>query len=140
MLRANPYLRRDQCQEIGNLIPNERQGEATSTTSTTLSASETQFQEASNTIFSALRDHELRVLRNKIGIPKQMMEKLDARYDSKKIASRASEISELVSIREYIDKHIDELAGIIEQLHSMGSTLDDALDIGISFISITFPN
>lgn len=127
---------------LETVFETRKQGEASSSTSTTSPASETQCQQASNIIVSALGDHALRVVRTVIGNPKEMMEKLDARYDSKTIASRISKMSELVSIRynsirEDMDKHIDKLAGIIEQLRSMGSTFDDALAIGILVASIT---
>ena len=129
---------------LETVFETRRQGEVCSSTSTTSPASETQCQQASNIIVSALGDHALRVVRTVIGKPKEMMEKLDARYDSKTIASRISKMSELVSIRynslrEDIDKHIDKLAGIIEQLRSMGSTFDDALAIGILVASISVP-
>lgn len=104
-----------------------------------------QCQQASNLIVSALGDHALRVVRTVIGKPNQMMEKLDARYDSKTISSRISKMSELVSVRystlrDDIDKHIDKMAGLIEQLRSMGSTFDEALAIGILVASITVPD
>ena len=129
---------------LETVFETRRQGEVCSSTSTTSPASETQCQQASNIIVSALGDHALRVVRTVIGKPKEMMEKLYARYDSKTIASRISKMSELVSIRynslrEDIDKHIDKLAGIIEQLRSMGSTFDDALAIGILVASISVP-
>lgn len=40
------------------------------------------------------------------------------------------------SFREDIDKHIDNLAGIIGQLRSKGSTVDDALVIDILVVSV----
>lgn len=91
---------------------------------------------------SELGHHALRVVRTVIGNPKQMMSKLDVRYDSKTISSRISKMSELVSVRystvkDDIDKHIDKMAGIIEPLRSMGSTFEDALAIEILVASIT---
>ena len=92
--------------------------------------------QASNIIVSSLGDHALRVVRTVIGKRKSIMEKLDNRFDSKTISSRISKMSELVSIRyttvkDDISKHIDRLAGIIEQLRAMGTTFEDALAIGI---------
>ena len=99
------------------------------------------YLQASNIIVVALGDHALRVVRSVIGDPKQMMVKLNERYDSQTVASRISKMSELVSIRytslkEDIDKHIDRMAGLIENLRSMGSTFDDTLSIGILVASI----
>lgn len=106
---------------------------------------EEQCLQASNIIVSALGDHALRVARSVIGKPKEMMQKLNDRYDSKSIANRICKMSELVSIhytapRDDIDKQIDKLAGIIEQLRSMGSTFDDALAIGSLVASISVPD
>ena len=103
-----------------------------------------QRQQASNIIVSALGDHALRVVRSVIGDPVQMMAKLDDRYDSKTIATRISKMSELVSLkytslRDDVGKHIDKLAGIIEQLRSMGTNFDDSLAIGILVASIEVP-
>jgi len=82
-------------------------------------------EQASNIIVSALGDHALRVVRAVIGDPKAMMDKLDARYSSKSVASRISKFSELVSVRfssikSDMAKHIDHLAGLIEELRGMG--------------------
>lgn len=73
-----------------------------------------------------------------------MMMKLNDRYGSKTIASRISKVSALVSLkytttRDDIDKHIDKLAGIIEELCSMGTTFDYLLAIGILVASIDVP-
>ena len=92
----------------------------------------------------ALGDHALCVVRSVIGQPSEMMTKLDARYDSKSISSRISKMCELVSLRygsllNDIDKHIDKMTGLIEQLKVMGSTFDDALAIGILVASISVP-
>lgn len=84
-------------------------------------------------------------MRTVIGNPKQMVSKLDSRYDSKTVPSRISKMSEVVSVRystvnDDIEKHIYKMAGLIEQLRSMGSTFDDALPIGILVASITAPD
>ena len=124
----------------------EKDNEKSSETSAASSSANTkptseQCQQASNIIVSALGDHALRVVRSVIGKPQEMIMKLDDRYDSKTIASRISKMSELVSLRytsikDDMDKHIDKMAGLIEQLRAMGSIFDDALAIGILVASI----
>lgn len=57
------------------------------------------------------------------------------------IGSRISKMSELLSIqytslRDEIEKHIDRMAGVMEQLRGMGTTFDDALAIGSLVASI----
>lgn len=104
-------------------------------------ATDEQCQKASNIIVSTLSDNALRVIRFCIGNPILMMEKLNNRFDSKTIASRISKIYELVTIRyttlrDDIGKHIDKVAGIIEQLQNMGSKFDNALSIGLLVASI----
>lgn len=86
----------------------------------------------SNIIVSNLDDHFIREVRTVVGKAKNVMEKHNSRYDSKKIWSRISMVSELVSmlynsLRERVDKHIGKSNGIIEQLRSMRSTSDKAL-------------
>lgn len=106
-----------------------------------VTASEEQMEQASNIIVSALGDHALRVVRSVIGEPHKMFQKLDMRYDSKSTATRISKMAELVSLkygnlRDDISKHIDRMAGLLEQLRSMNTVLDDALAIGILVASI----
>lgn len=72
------------------------------------------------------------------------MGKRNARYESKCVGGHIYKISELVSIRytthrDDIHKHINKLAGLIKLHRSMGSTVDDALAIGILVASITVP-
>lgn len=54
---------------------------------------------ASNIIISVLGDHALRVVLSDVGDPRKMMDRLDARYDSKSTAKKISKICELVSLR-----------------------------------------
>lgn len=98
-------------------------------------------RQASNIIVSTLSDQALRVVRSVIGKPEQMLAKLDSRYDSKSTASKIAKVSELVStryssLREDMSVHVDRMAGLIEQLKSMGMTLDESLSIGILVASI----
>lgn len=106
-----------------------------------VTATEDQKEQASNIIVSALGDHALRVVRSVIGLPHVMLQKLDARYDSKSTATRISKMAELVCVkftnaREDISKHVDRLAGLLEQLRSMNTPLPDSLAIGILVASI----
>lgn len=99
-------------------------------------------EEASNLIVSALSDHALRVVRSVIGDPAAMMAKLDDRYDSKTTASKITKMVELVSVRysslkESMPRHVDKIAALVEQLRSMGTTLDEPLVIGILIASLT---
>lgn len=69
------------------------------------------------------------------------MRKLDQGYDSKSTASKIAKMSELVSIRytnlgEDLSHHIDRMAGLLDQLKSLGNYLDDALSIRILVDSI----
>lgn len=101
-------------------------------------------EQASNIIISALGDHALRVVRTVIGDPCEMMKKLDDRYDSKTTATRITKIVELmsnkfVSVDDDIARHIDRLAGLLEQLQGMGTKLDKTLQIGILVASIQVP-
>lgn len=57
-----------------------------------------------------------------------MLDKLDARYDSKSTFAKISKMSELVyilysTIRDDMAKHANRIAGLIEQLRNMGTTL-----------------
>lgn len=106
-----------------------------------LDADKEKNQQASNIIVSALGDHALRVVRTIVGRPYEMMQKLDARYDSKSTASKISKMVELVSVRytsvrDDMSKHIDRLAGLVEQLNNMGSQLPEDLTVGILVASI----
>ena len=95
-------------------------------------------------IIRALSDSVLRVVRDVITDPDQIMAKLDARYDNKSTASKISKMSELVSttyknLSKDIRKHIDKLAGLVAQLKSMKTNLDDTLAVGIMLASIQVP-
>lgn len=86
-------------------------------------------------------DHASRLIRTVIGDPAKMTKKLDDSYDYKSTASKIYKISELVSIRytsllEDLSKHIDRLAGLVEQLRGMFTVLYDSLAIGILVVSI----
>ena len=105
------------------------------------SASDEIRRQASNIIVSTLGDQALRVVRSVIAKPSVMLSKLDKRYDSKTTASRILRMTELVSmrytnIRDDMSVHIDKMAGLVEQLRSMGTTMDDTLAIGILVSSI----
>lgn len=70
-----------------------------------------------------------------------MMKKFDSRYNSKSTATHISQMAELLSIRyrsvqEDMAKHVDRMAGLLEQLRSMSTMLDDSLAIAIIFASI----
>ena len=102
-------------------------------------------RQAGNIIVSALSDQALRVVRSVMSNPKDMLEKLDRRYDSKTTASKIAKMSELVSmrytsIRDDMARHVDRMAALIEQLRSMKTTLDDSLAIGILVASIDVPS
>lgn len=102
---------------------------------------EEQRLKASGIIVAACGDHALRVVKTVRGNPVEMMEKLDARYDSKTTASKISKMVELVSIRytnpkQDIAKHIDRMAALFEQLTAMEATMDESLQVGILIASI----
>ena len=98
-------------------------------------------QQASNIIIASLGDQALRIVRTIVGNPNTMMAKLDERYDSKSTASKIEKMSELVSMKYYnikddLSDHIDRMAGLLDQLKSMGNELADSLAIGILVASI----
>lgn len=102
-------------------------------------------KQASGIIVSALGDHALRVVRSVVGNPAAMLEKLDARYDSKSTASKITKMSKLVSVRfsnpkAGIEKHIDAMAALLEQLKAMNAKMDDSLAVGILIASIDVPD
>lgn len=87
-------------------------------------------EEASNIIFSALSDQALRVFRSVIGDPKETIQKLEDRYDSKRTTSNISKISKLISIQyssihDEISKHTDQIAAITEILRGKKTILED---------------
>lgn len=91
-------------------------------------------QKASNLIVTSLSDQALRVVRFLAGNPTEMLHKLDARYDSRSTASKIAKMSEMVnnrfsSLHDDITTHCDNMAGLIEQIRSMGTTFDDSLAI-----------
>lgn len=74
--------------------------------------------QASNIVVNALSDPSLWVVRSVIGNLKEMLVKLNAKYDSKSTASKISRMSELVSIRYTnlrvdIARRVDRLFGTI---------------------------
>ena len=98
-------------------------------------------QKASAIIVTALGDRPLRVVRNVIGDPAQMMTKLDERYNSKSIAAKISKMAELVSAhytdrQEDISAHIDRMAGLVDQIKGMNLPIDETMSIGILIASI----
>lgn len=101
-------------------------------------------KKASNLIIHSLADKPLRVVRSEIGNPFNMMKKLDERYDSKSTATRISKMTELVSLRYSsmkmdIGTHIDQMAGILEQLDSMNTPISSELCIALLIASISVP-
>ena len=96
-------------------------------------------------IIRALSDAALRVVRDVITDPVQMLAKLDARYDNKSTAAKISKMSELVSIAyknsaKDIRKHIDKLAGLVAQLKAMKTPIADTIAVGILLASIPVPS
>ena len=96
---------------------------------------------ASGIIVTALNDSALRVVRSVIGKPNQMLEKLNARFDSRTTSSKITRMVELVSlryrgVRSDISKHIDKMASLLEQLRAMNAIIDDPLAVGILLASI----
>ena len=83
---------------------------------------------ASGIIVTALNDSALRVVRSVIGKPNQMLEKLNARFDSRTTSSKITRMVELVSlryrgVRSDISKHIDKMDAIVEQLAAMQASV-----------------
>lgn len=69
------------------------------------------------------------------------MKKLDARYDSKSIATRVFKMAELMSIKyttvsDYISQQTDRLAGLLEQLRGMESKTGDTFYDAVLVASI----
>lgn len=98
-------------------------------------------RQASSIYVGVFGDHALRGARTVNGKPKEMIEKLDARYRSQSTASKTTKISELVSVRfrypkAEIAKHIDGMAGIVEELRNMDGELDETLTVGTLVASI----
>ena len=98
----------------------------------------------SGIIVAALGDSALRLVKSVRGKPVEMLEKLDARYDSKTTASKISKMVDLVSIRYTnprtdITKHIDRMGSIVEQLQAMQASMDESLKVGILIASIEVP-
>lgn len=109
--------------------------------STPVSDTNEQLELASNIIDFTLGNHALRVVRSAVGQPQSMMKKLDAYYVSKSTSTLVSKMSELVSVQyknvgEDIEKHIDGVAELLEQLGSMDAVLSDVLAFGILVASI----
>lgn len=101
-------------------------------------------RKASAIITSALSDNALRVVRSVCGNPYKMMTKLDERYDSKTMASKISRMSDLLSLQytspsKDISKHVDRLAGLLDQVRAMKTSIDDTFAIGILVASIKAP-
>ena len=98
-------------------------------------------KKASNIIVAALSDKALRVVRANIGNPHLMLTKLDERYDSKSTAARIAKMTELISMRydnlkRSMGVHIDQMAGLLEQLHSMNTPIPDELSIALLISSL----
>ena len=99
---------------------------------------------ASSLIVSALSDQALRVVRSVIGFPFRMMEKLDARYNSRTTASKISKMGLLFSMKlertsGSLEEHVDRMADIIDQLRSMNTTVEESLAVGVLLSSIVAP-
>ena len=98
----------------------------------------------SGIIVAALGDSALRLVKSVRGKPTEMLEKLDARFDSKTTASKITKMVDLVSIRytnprSDITKHIDRMGSIVEQLQAMQASMDESLKVGILIASIEVP-
>lgn len=101
-------------------------------------------KKASNIIIRSLSDMALRIVRADIGNPVQMLKKLDERFDSKSAASRIAKMTELISLRydttkRSVAKHIDQMAGTLEQLQGMNTPIPDELCIALLIASIQAP-
>lgn len=101
-------------------------------------------KKASNIIVAACSDKAFRVVRADIRNPYNMLEKLDHRYDSKSAAARIAKMTELISlkydnIRKNIGAHIDQMAGVIEQLDGMQTKIPDELAIAMLIAPIHVP-
>lgn len=101
----------------------------------------TQRRKDSSLIISALDDQALRVVHKLHGDPVKMMTKLDERYDSKTMASKISKMTELLSLQytspsKDVARHIDRLAGLIDQVRAIEISIDDTLAVGILILSI----
>lgn len=93
-------------------------------------------QQASNIIIAVLGDTAVNVIRTGTGSPKDIMGDLNKRYNSKSTTATILKMSELVSMRfanlkDDLSAHIDRMAGLTEQIISMGNELADSLFIGI---------
>ena len=98
-------------------------------------------RKASGIIVAALSNEPLRIVRSEIRKPYSMIKKLNERYDSKSAASCISKMTELISLRydslsKDIGGHIDKMAGIVEQLADMDTSIPDELAIALLIASI----
>lgn len=98
-------------------------------------------QNSINLIVTSLSDQGLRVVRSVTGTPTAMLHRVYSRYDSRSTASKISNMSDMINTRysshqDYISAHCDNMAGLIEQIRSMGTAFYDSLAIGILVYSI----
>lgn len=125
-------------------LPSETSGATSSGLDVTTDDHDAKRRKACAIIIRALSDSALRVVREVIDDPVQMMTKLDARYDNKSTAAKISKMAELVSVKysnpaKDIRKHIDKLAGLVAQLKAMKTAIDDTIAVGILLASIQVP-
>lgn len=93
-------------------------------------------RQASDVIESTINNKTLSVRTSIIGQASSMLSKLDKRYNFKLTASRFAKMAELASMRysrtaNVMPAHIDKMAGIVMQLCSMGTIMNETLVIGI---------
>lgn len=98
-------------------------------------------EQASNIIIHRLGDNALRIVWAVTGKPREMMDKLDKRYDSWWTATRIFTKAELAIVKDStkwddVSKPIDHLAAVIKNLRTMGAVFDGVLAIGILVASL----
>jgi len=96
---------------------------------------------ASNVIINSLSDDALRLVKRDIGSPKEMIRRLDIRYDSKTMTSKISMVCELLGmkyndLKDNLWYHVDHMAWVIERLRRTGCDLCDLSAIVILLESI----
>lgn len=101
-------------------------------------------KKASGIIVSALSNPALRIVRSDSNNPFLMLQKLAERYDSKTAASRIAKMTELITLRydnilKDMGEHVDKMAGILEKLEGMDTSLPEEFSIALLISSIAVP-
>ena len=110
--------------------PNQ-QGTATATMHLTGHGTVDEKSRASAIIINGIGDKPLRVIQNQVGDPQKMLQKLQERYASSRVATRMSLMGELQALtyngRGDMAEYVDKYAALVSRLDAMGAGLQDEL-------------